>query len=1567
MNICQTNRTGRIPQWLGVCLMLLTSLAGTQKLAQAQPPPSLFTPAPSFSATNHYVATSVFHWFTSKNGQLTGSWVPVEGRASWTGRPDWWKSQIKQMMMANIDVLYVHLYQDPVLEQARINLFIALSQLRAEGYDTPKIAPFLDPAITWNGQPLVDLATAAGKDTFVAQYIRFYNQYYSANTDAYADDYLARQGNKPILDTYVMNTCANIGSFTRADVSNRLASAFGATHPCFTNGFVLVSSVANSTLNFADEKVHQFEIMGYYNEFLQNTIRSVQLKGGYWDQNIRNPGAFLPRAGGVNYSNAWRQVDRATTRRVYLESWNEYDEGTGLYAATNSAPYIKPGSGNVNTDVWSATGDPYEYIKTTARGASNFNDTASQAAKILWHNIPATLTPGETRTVSIIVRNTGDASWTAGANYKLGQGDADTSLVAGKRVLLNDTQDEIPTYGGLFRGRAKEFQVTLSAPAAPGSYSTHWRMLQEGVTWFGEELTVPITVQTKTAASVTLSNLSQVFDGVAKSVSATTVPAGLSVSLAYNGSVYAPASVGSYAVVGTIDDANYQGRATNTLVITANPNLFANGSFEGDAKGASVVTPPNVIDSTTLLGWRVFNVDSANVSFSATVITNASVGSQALRLEANNLTGSASYGLDQWDVGMHTPVAYGTNYVISFDAAWISGLSANNLVAYINEFDSSGAFIGTSENLGVVSVSDTGYVTFTFIWTAANAGTTEIGLGFRAMPGAAGITAVSIDNVQMGVAPAVLNGSFEYQANGVSVTSPPDVINSTAFTGWRMYNVNSAAITFSATIINQASVGSHAMQLDVINTTGGGGYALDQWDAGMHAPVQYGTTYVVSFDAAWVAGSSGNNLRAYVNEFDSSGAYIGTSEDLGLVSVSDPSYQTFRFLWKPVNPATTQIGFGFSPMPGAAGATTLNLDNVKLERPATVPVNGDFEYGAVGARAALTTPTIDSTTFTGWRIYSLGSPPINSFVGSIVNAGDYAGGVPGSHAMRLDIDNTSSPAGADYAFDTDNARVPVVSGNAYTLSFDVELDGVSGGSMAFEATIAEYDANGTFTGTQGSYTPTLPTDQTFHHYTMNYLVANPNTTQVTIGFHPRNAGFVSALVLDNVVLAPYVPAANAVTVYRAKGSATEIKMAKIMSRQALGCTFVAHAATTAHGATLTSDSTTIYVPASSVDDSFTYTFNAFGGTTATGTVVIKVGAPTGLPVTAFPNGSFESDAYGTAAGYSTPFVNTTTFANWRLFTVGSPPIALFSGTIQDASTTDNHSIQGGVAGSHALRLDVDNSATPAGADYGFDRDAAPISVTYGVTYTYTFDAVLHGLTGGTFALSVGLPEFNGAGAFTGNQTSFSPTLDAAFRTFSYSWTPINPATTSIRPAFRPYSPGFICALGLDNVMLHAPVANTDVINRAPGFAAQVRISDLLTNDTDTENHPLMVAGYSATTTNGATLTSDGTYITVPANTVSDSFTYKITDGLGATNAGTVLIPVVATYATTPTNIVFRLSGSALALSWPESHRGWFAQSNAVSLARPNYWFDIPGSDTVTNLSYTINAAGTKVFYRLRLP
>ena len=158
-------------------------------------------------------------------------------------------------------------------------------------------------------------------------------------------DYLYRLNGRVVLDTWhVKFNLTNLTSLTRADVESRLQAAFVPSHPVFTNGIRMVTTALNDpTLSFADEKVPQFEITTYYYPVQWQGLMSAQLKGGYWDQNIRNPGSFLPRNGGRPYTNAWGLAinARANLRRVYLESWNEYDEGSGMYAA-NPGPPIHP-------------------------------------------------------------------------------------------------------------------------------------------------------------------------------------------------------------------------------------------------------------------------------------------------------------------------------------------------------------------------------------------------------------------------------------------------------------------------------------------------------------------------------------------------------------------------------------------------------------------------------------------------------------------------------------------------------------------------------------------------------------------------------------------------------------------------------------------------------------------------------------------------------------------------------------------------------------------------------------------------------------------------------------------------------------------------------------------------------------------------------------------------------------------------------------------------------------------------------------------------------------------------
>ncbi|MEI7808136.1 MAG: MBG domain-containing protein, partial [Verrucomicrobiota bacterium] len=93
---------------------------------------------------------------------------------------------------------------------------------------------------------------------------------------------------------------------------------------------------------------------------------------------------------------------------------------------------------------------------------------------------------------------------------------------------------------------------------------------------------VNVTVN-QALAIVTLTNLRQPYDGMARPVSVSTDPPGLAVNLTYSNASYgisanAPTNTGNYTVIGTVNDLNYYGSATNTLIIGTSTLYWAIGS-----------------------------------------------------------------------------------------------------------------------------------------------------------------------------------------------------------------------------------------------------------------------------------------------------------------------------------------------------------------------------------------------------------------------------------------------------------------------------------------------------------------------------------------------------------------------------------------------------------------------------------------------------------------------------------------------------------------------------------------------------------------------------------------------------------------------------------------------------------------------------------------------------------------------------------------------------------------------------------------------------------------------------
>ena len=109
------------------------------------------------------------------------------------------------------------------------------------------------------------------------------------------------------------------------------------------------------------------------------------------------------------------------------------------------------------------------------------------------------------------------------------------------------------------------YDGSATAPTAAGIYIVTGVVAET----LYEGMSTGTLVVAKAAATVSLSNLYYVYDGYSKSATVTTVPAGLNAAVTYDGVATLPINTGSYAVVATVSEANYQGSAAGTLVISS--------------------------------------------------------------------------------------------------------------------------------------------------------------------------------------------------------------------------------------------------------------------------------------------------------------------------------------------------------------------------------------------------------------------------------------------------------------------------------------------------------------------------------------------------------------------------------------------------------------------------------------------------------------------------------------------------------------------------------------------------------------------------------------------------------------------------------------------------------------------------------------------------------------------------------------------------------------------------------------------------------------------------------------
>lgn len=147
--------------------------------------------------------------------------------------------------------------------------------------------------------------------------------------------------------------------------------------------------------------------------------------------------------------------------------------------------------------------------------------------------MPVSMTPGQTVSVGVTMLNTGDTTWSAGDNFSLGSQNPQDNFTWGR--------NRAPLPQSVPPGSQVTIPFTITAPTTPGNYNFRWRMVQDGVEWFGDltdNVLIPVNYNTYQAQFVSQTVKSVMYAGefynvsiTVKNIGSTLWPGGTTIKL----------------------------------------------------------------------------------------------------------------------------------------------------------------------------------------------------------------------------------------------------------------------------------------------------------------------------------------------------------------------------------------------------------------------------------------------------------------------------------------------------------------------------------------------------------------------------------------------------------------------------------------------------------------------------------------------------------------------------------------------------------------------------------------------------------------------------------------------------------------------------------------------------------------------------------------------------------------------------------------------------------------------------------------------------------------------------
>jgi len=306
-------------------------------------------------------------------------------------------------------------------------------------------------------------------------------------------------------------------------------------------------------------------------------------------------------------------------------------------------------------------------------------------------------------------------------------------------------------------------------------------------------------------ATVTLTNLSFTYNGSARSATATTVPAGLPVTITYSGSAVAPSNAGSYAVTGTVNHALYAGTNFATLTI---------------AKATPTINFPQIHDQyvNRIVGLAATSDSGLPLTFSV-VSGPASIDVAGTNLSFSNTGDVSVAAADAGDANWNS-MAITNSFFVHNVLIWFTGtngqLIANNgSPVRTKGTDFGGVGIGTVQT-NVFTMGNEGTTNLVVDnWTTNGAGAAA----FSVLSVATNVESRGISNIVMSFTPTneqaftaavvfvhngTTNAPFTFNIAGTGVQAAALGFNVTSVTFSTSYGVNPPDQSFVLTNIGQA-------------------------------------------------------------------------------------------------------------------------------------------------------------------------------------------------------------------------------------------------------------------------------------------------------------------------------------------------------------------------------------------------------------------------------------------------------------------------------------------------------------------------------------------------------------------------------------------------------------------------------------------------------------------------------------------------------------------------------------------------------------------------------------------